>query len=136
MPQRATANINCRIFPGVAIEMVRQELSRVGGDPSAKITVLDDAVASDASPLRPDVMQAVRKAVKQRYPGLEVTPSMSAGATDGAIFRAANTPVYGVSGLFQKAEDSFAHGLNERIPVAQIAPALAHYRSIIMELTK
>jgi acetylornithine deacetylase/succinyl-diaminopimelate desuccinylase-like protein len=41
-----------------------------------------------------------------------------------------------VSGLFQKAEDSFAHGLNERIPVAQIAPALAHYRSIIMELTK
>jgi acetylornithine deacetylase/succinyl-diaminopimelate desuccinylase-like protein len=74
--------------------------------------------------------------VKQRYPGLEVTPSMSAGATDGAIFRSANIPVYGVSGLFQKAEDSFAHGLNERVPVAQIAPALAHYRSIIVELTK
>lgn len=136
LPQRATANVNCRIFPGVAIETVRQELSRVGGDPSAKITVLDDAVASDASPLRPDVMQAVRMAVKQRYPGLEVTPSMSAGATDGAIFRSANVPVYGVSGLFQKSEDSFAHGLNERIPVAQIAPALAHYRSIIVELTK
>jgi acetylornithine deacetylase/succinyl-diaminopimelate desuccinylase-like protein len=136
LPQRATANVNCRIFPGVAIETVREELSRVGADKSARITVLDDAVASDASPLREDVMTAVREAVKQRYPGLEVTPSMSAGATDGAIFRAAGIPVYGVSGLFQKSEDRFAHGLNERIPVAQIAPALAHYRSIIMALAK
>ena len=136
LPQRATANVNCRIFPGVAIETVRKELSRVGGDKSAKVTVLDDAVASDASPLREDVMRAVREAVQQRYPGLEVTPSMSAGATDGAIFRAAGVPVYGVSGLFQKSEDRFAHGLNERIPVAQIAPALAHYRTIIIALSK
>jgi acetylornithine deacetylase/succinyl-diaminopimelate desuccinylase-like protein len=136
LPQRATANINCRIFPGVSIEAVRKELSRVGADKSAKFTVLDDAVASDASPLRADVMQAVSKAVKQRYPGLEVTPSMSAGATDGAIFRAAGIPVYGVSSLFQKSEDRFAHGLNERIPVAEIAPALAHYRTIITDLSK
>ena len=136
LPQRATANVNCRIFPGVAIETVRKELVRVAADKSAKMTVLDDAVASDASPLRPDVMRAVSTAVQQRYPGLEVTPSMSAGATDGAIFRSARVPVYGVSGLFQKSEDRFAHGLNERIPVAQIAPALAHYRSIIVDLSK
>jgi acetylornithine deacetylase/succinyl-diaminopimelate desuccinylase-like protein len=61
---------------------------------------------------------------------------MSAGATDSLVFRAAGMPSYGVSGLFQKAEDSFAHGLNERIPVAEIAPALAHYRSIITDLSK
>ena len=136
LPQRATANVNCRIFPGVSIETVRAELARVGGDPTAKVTVLDDPAFSDASPLRPDVVQAVTKAVQARYPGLEVTPSMSAGATDGLIFRAAGVPAYGVSGLFQKSEDSFAHGLNERIPVAEIAPALAHYRSIITDLSK
>jgi hypothetical protein len=41
-----------------------------------------------------------------------------------------------VSSLFQKSEDRFAHGLNERIPVAEIAPALAHYRTIITDLSK
>jgi acetylornithine deacetylase/succinyl-diaminopimelate desuccinylase-like protein len=136
LPQRGTANVNCRIFPGVPVETVRQELARVIGDEKVIITTLDNPIFSDASPLRPDVVRAVEKAVKARYPGLEVTPSMSAGATDSLVFRAAGMPSYGVSGLFQKAEDSFAHGLNERVPVGQIAPALAHWRSILMDLSK
>jgi acetylornithine deacetylase/succinyl-diaminopimelate desuccinylase-like protein len=137
LPQRATANVNCRIFPGVPIETVRQELTRVIDDPTAKIGLSDDDNPfADASPLRPDVMKAVTKAVKARYPKLEVTPSMSAGATDSLIFRAAGMPSYGVSGLFQRSEDSFAHGLNERVPVSQIAPALAHWRTIVTELSR
>jgi acetylornithine deacetylase/succinyl-diaminopimelate desuccinylase-like protein len=137
LPQRATANVNCRIFPGVTVAAVQQELARVISDPSAKITLSDDDNPfADASPLRPDVMKAVTKAVKARYPKLEITPSMSAGATDSLIFRAAGMPSYGVSGLFQRSEDSFAHGLNERIPVAEIAPALAHWRTLITELSR
>jgi acetylornithine deacetylase/succinyl-diaminopimelate desuccinylase-like protein len=137
LPQRATANVNCRIFPGVTVAAVQQELTRVMADPTAKITLSDDDNPfADASPLRPDVMKAVTKAVKARYPKLEITPSMSAGATDSLIFRAAGMPSYGVSALFQRSEDSFAHGLNERIPVAEIEPALAHWRTLITELSR
>jgi hypothetical protein len=35
-----------------------------------------------------------------------------------------------------RTEDSFAHGLNERIPVAAIAPALRHWDSIIRDLSR
>ena len=137
LPQRATANVNCRIFPGVPIASVQQELTRVIADPTAKISLSDsDNPSADASPLRADVMKAVIKAVKARYPKLDVTPAMSAGATDSLIFRAAGMPSYGVSGLFQRSEDSFAHGLNERIPVSQIAPALAHWRVLVTELSR
>ena len=45
-------------------------------------------------------------------------------------------PSYGVAGLFSKASDSFAHGLNERVPVAAIAPALAHWDSLLRDLSK
>jgi carboxypeptidase PM20D1 len=136
LPQRATANINCRIFPGVTIDAVKSELERAAADPSVKITVLSNPTFSDASPLRPDVMNAVRRAVHARDPKLEIIPSMSAGATDGLFFRAVGVPTYGVSGLFMRAEDSFAHGLNERVPVAAIAPALRHWESIIRDLSK
>jgi acetylornithine deacetylase/succinyl-diaminopimelate desuccinylase-like protein len=137
LPQRATANVNCRIFPGVPVAAVQQELAQVIAEPGAKISLSDDDNPfADASPLRADVMKAVTKAVKARYPKLEVTPSMSAGATDSLIFRSAGMPSYGVSGLFQRAEDSFAHGLNERVPVSQIAPAIAHWRTLITELAK
>jgi acetylornithine deacetylase/succinyl-diaminopimelate desuccinylase-like protein len=136
LPQRATANINCRIFPGVPVETVRAELEKVIGDPAVKVNPDPDASASDASPLRPDVMAAVKKAVHARAPGLPIIPSMSAGATDSYHFRAQGVPSYGVAGLFSKASDSYAHGLNERVPVDAIAPALAHWDSLLRDLSK
>ena len=136
LPQRATANINCRIFPGVAVETVRAELEAVIADPAIKVNTDPAATASDASPLRADVIAAVTKAVHARAPGLPIIPSMSAGATDSLYFRAVGVPSYGVAGLFSKASDSFAHGLNERVPVDAIAPALAHWDSLLRDLSK
>ena len=136
LPQRATANINCRIFPGVPVETVRAELEKVIADPAVKVNADPDASASDASPLRPDVMAAVQKAVHARFPGLPIIPSMSAGATDSYHFRAVGVPSYGVAGLFSKASDSFAHGLNERAPVDAIPGALAHWDSLLRDLSR
>src|SRR3546814_17775935 len=81
-------------------------------------------------------MAAVTKAVHGRAPGLSIIPSMSAGATDSLYFRAVGVPSYGVAGLFSKASDSFAHGLNERVSVDAIAPALAHWDSLRRDLSK
>lgn len=136
LPQRATANINCRIFPGVPVETVRAELEKLIADPAVKVNPDPDASASDASPLRADVMAAVKRAVHARAPGLPIIPSMSAGATDSYHFRAQGVPSYGVAGLFSKASDSYAHGLNERVPVDAIAPALAHWDSLLRDLSK
>lgn len=136
LPQRATANINCRIFPGVSIEAVRAELEKAIADPAIKVNSDPEATASDASPLRPDVVAAVTKAVHARAPKLPIIPSMSAGATDSLYFRSVGVPSYGVAGLFSKASDSYAHGLNERVPVDAIAPALAHWDSLLRDLSK
>ena len=136
LPQRATANINCRIFPGVPVAAVRAELEKVIADPAVTVKDDPDATASDASPLRGDVVAAVTKAVHARFPGIPIIPSMSAGATDSLHFRAVGVPSYGVAGLFSKASDSFAHGLNERVPVDAIPGALAHWDSLLRDLSK
>jgi carboxypeptidase PM20D1 len=136
LPQRANANINCRIFPGNRIESIKAELEQAAADPSARITLLSDPIFSDASPLRADVMKAVTRAVHARDPKLVISPAMSAGATDGLFYRAVGVPTYGVASLFMRSQDSFAHGLNERIPVAAIEPALRHWESIIRDLSK
>lgn len=136
LPQRATATINCRIFPGVTVDSVKAVLTKVVADPSATIRTLDEPTASAASPLRDDVMKAVTAAVSARYPGISVVPGMSAGATDSMYFRALGVPSYGVSSLFQRAEDGFAHGLNERVPVAGIPGALKQWESVVKALAK
>lgn len=136
LPQSAKVQVNCRIFPGVAIDAVKAELVRVVADDSATVTTLGDPLASDASLLRADVMQAVVAAVSARAPGIPIMPSMSGGATDSVHFRALGVPSYGVSSLFMKAEDGFAHGLNERAPVAGIGAALAQWEAVVRALAK
>jgi acetylornithine deacetylase/succinyl-diaminopimelate desuccinylase-like protein len=137
LPQRATANVNCRIFPGTPIEAVRAKLTEVVGDPEVKIAKVESgSVPSDASPLRPELMKVITRAVHARFPDVPVVPVMSSGATDSMWFRGKGVPSYGVSPLFMKASDSFAHGLNERIPVGEIGPAITFYKAILTDLAK
>ncbi len=136
LPQRATANINCRIFPGVSVAAIKAELERVIADPQARVTTKGDPLASDASPLRPDVTGAVTKAVHARYPGLPIMPAMIAGATDSLYFRARGIPSYGVGTLFTKASDVYAHGLDERVQIDGIGASLDQWDSVIRDLSK
>ena len=137
LPQRATANINCRIFPGVQPAAVMAELARVAADPNVTFTdVTEGSNPTDASPLRPDLTGAVTKAMAAVRPGVPVFPSMSAGASDSMWFRAVGIPSYGISPTFNKESDDFSHGLNERTPVANVPLAIRYYRSLVTDLTK
>jgi acetylornithine deacetylase/succinyl-diaminopimelate desuccinylase-like protein len=133
LPQSATATVNCRIFPGVKIGDVKARLQELVG-PAVAIETLGKPAASDASPLRPDVLEAVTKAVHARHPGVPVTPYQESGATDGRHFRAVGIPTYGVGESFMKKSDVFAHGLNERMPVTSFNDGLEHWRVLIVEL--
>lgn len=137
LPQRATANVNCRIFPGTPVASVKQTLATVIGNDRIQIAEVDSgSVESDASPLRPDVIAAVTKAVRAVHGDVPIVPNMSQGATDSMHFRALGIPSYGVSGLFMKASDDYSHGLNERAPVAAIDGALVHWEILLKALAK
>jgi len=53
------------------------------------------------------------------WPGVVVTPTMSAGASDGRLLRGAGMPVYGISGMFADTDDVRAHGKDERLGVKE-----------------
>lgn len=135
LPQRAALTVNCRIFPGVPIAEVQATLARVVDDKDAKFAILGDPLASDASPLRADVMKAIRSAVDANRKGVPIVPSMSSGASDSLYFRAAGVPSYGVSALFMNPADDFAHGKNERVPVAAIPGALRQWQRLLTDIT-
>lgn len=136
LPQKAVLTVNCRIFPGVTVKAVRDELARVVDDPAVVVAIGQEWVSTPASPLRADVVNAVGKAVAASHPGVMPVPVMDAGASDSVYYRALGIPSYGVGGLFMKESDVFIHGLNERIPLAAIGPALTHWRVLLDELAK
>lgn len=117
LPQKAEANVNCRVFPGVKLETVRAQLQSVAGQ-DVTVTLADSSPASDVSPIREDIVEAYRAAVATRFKDSNIIPVQSAGATDGAYLRSNGMPVYGVGGLWSYlSEPSGAHGLDERVLV-------------------
>ncbi|THD68155.1 M20/M25/M40 family metallo-hydrolase [Phenylobacterium sp.] len=123
LPQRATANINCRIFPGVSRDAVRDKLVEIIADP--QVSVSKTAVAgprgeAPAPPLTPQVMGPIEKVSAEMWPGIPVVPILQAGATDGKALTAGGIPTYGVQGLFYEPDLGRIHGLNERIGVTSL----------------
>lgn len=136
LPQRASANIDCRVFPGHPAAEIMAELEGVVGDPAVQFKdVTVGSVATDPSQIRPELVSAVTKAIRLGYPNVPVFPSMSSGASDSMWFRHENVPSYGVSPLFMKASDHFSHGLNERVPIANISPSITYLLSLVTDLS-
>ena len=117
LPQKAEANVNCRIFPGVTPAEVLAELQAIAGQ-DVKVELVGAPTASAPTPLRQDIVDAYRAAVGVRFKDATILPWMSAGATDGNYLRAVGIPVYGVGGIWGYLnQPSGAHGLDERILV-------------------
>jgi acetylornithine deacetylase/succinyl-diaminopimelate desuccinylase-like protein len=121
LPQRASANVNCRIFPGVAIEDVRLALARVVADPEIAVATVEpsDPVVLPP-PLTPAIMKPIQQVMRQIYPGIEVVPVLQAAGTDAIYLAQSGIPTYGLSGMFIDPDLSNIHGLNERIRVQSL----------------
>jgi acetylornithine deacetylase/succinyl-diaminopimelate desuccinylase-like protein len=121
LPQRATANVNCRIFPGHTQEEIRQKLAAAINDPEVKVTLqAEPETPSPAPPLTPAILGPIEKLTEEMWPGVPVVPAMAVGATDGRFLTPIGIPTYGVSGIFSDPATTNAHGLNERVPVKSL----------------
>ena len=121
LPQRAGANVNCRIFPGTTQEDVRKTLEQIVADPQIKITLKDPPEkVSPPPPLTKAVLAPIEKITQKMWPGVPVVPTMAAGATDGRFLTPNGIPTYGVSGIFADPATTNAHGLNERVKVQSL----------------
>jgi len=78
LPQRAEANVNCRIFPGHSQEEIRLALVKLFDDPKLSVRYMSDArevfehgserKAMAPPPLNPEVMDALRGATQTLWP--------------------------------------------------------------------
>jgi acetylornithine deacetylase/succinyl-diaminopimelate desuccinylase-like protein len=126
-PQRATANVNCRILPGHSCDQVMKILIDVVDDPKVTVNYVNNGMkvimgdrektALPPVPLKPAVMDPLAVISAGMWPGAPVVPEMGTGATDGVYTNPAGIPTYGISGLAIDVDDDRSHGRDERLPV-------------------
>ncbi|MBV9697453.1 MAG: M20/M25/M40 family metallo-hydrolase, partial [Gammaproteobacteria bacterium] len=121
LPQRARANVNCRIFPGVTAEAVRTKLEEVIADPAVKVTATETrGPTPPPPPLTPQILGPLQKLAAQFWPGVPVIPILQPGATDGEFTNAAGIPTYGIEAIFAGPDLGHIHGLNEYLGVQSL----------------
>jgi acetylornithine deacetylase/succinyl-diaminopimelate desuccinylase-like protein len=146
LPQRATANVNCRIFPGHSQEEIRLALLKVFDDPALSVRYLDsqgelsdhgsDNKAMSPPPLRADIMKSLHDVSEKLWPGTTVIPIMETGASDSIYTMNAGIPSYGISGVAIDRNDSRAHGRDERVKVDAFYSGVEFYYLLLKELTQ
>jgi len=118
LPQRAGANINCRMFPGSTMEDTKARLEAAIGDPGVKLIPLQPIRAKpQPPPLDPKIIGPMEKVAAKYFPGVPLVPTMSTGASDAIYLSPVGIPTYGVPGFWSGPEGSGAHGLNEHMAV-------------------
>jgi acetylornithine deacetylase/succinyl-diaminopimelate desuccinylase-like protein len=121
LPQRATANINCRIFPGVTPETVLAQLVKLADDPAVTVGIPETrGPIANPTPLTPRILKPVETVAHQLWPGVPVVPALEPGASDAQFLNPAGIPTYGITGLFTDPDGGNIHGLNERIRVQSV----------------
>jgi acetylornithine deacetylase/succinyl-diaminopimelate desuccinylase-like protein len=145
LPQTATANVNCRIFPGHTREQIRQELLQIVADPKVTVSYEQSNGSSTATApneqqlpavaLREDVINPLRKVSAEFWPGLPVVPNMAIGASDSRYTYAAGMPSFGIQGVALDNNDIRAHGKDERLPVASFETGVQFYYYYLKALT-
>lgn len=133
LAQTATANVNCRIFPGHTIEAIREELVAAIANPAVTVTTLPPVrPAPPAPPAARKVLGPMEAVIAKHYLGVKLGLSMSNGYTDSTFLTAAGIPSYGVPGGWSGPEPNGVHGLDERIRVN----ALLDQRAFLYDLVR
>nr|WP_240959737.1 M20/M25/M40 family metallo-hydrolase [Novosphingobium olei] len=137
LPQRATANVNCRMFPGRTTAETQAALVQAMGDPGITIEprVKDKPIAK-SPPLDPAIVGPVEKVAAKYFPGVTVVPTMLTGATDGVYMGAVGIPTYGVPGVWLDPDGNGLHGLNERVEVKSLMTGRAYLTELVRTLAQ
>jgi acetylornithine deacetylase/succinyl-diaminopimelate desuccinylase-like protein len=131
VPPEAQAHVDCRLLPDQDIPAFRREFAAVINDPDIKmeeIIAFTPAVSSTDTPL----YRAIVAAIGRNYPGASIAPAVQTGFTDSHWFRDLGIASYGIGAfVIPAAEESGAHGNNERISIENIRKGTAVMLEIV-----
>jgi acetylornithine deacetylase/succinyl-diaminopimelate desuccinylase-like protein len=134
LPQRARANINCRIFPGVSRDVILAQLVKIVDDPAIAVTIPEvRGPVANPPPLTPQILKPIEKLAREMWPGIPLIPTLEPGASDAQFLNPVGIPTYGITGIFVDPDGGHIHGLNERVRVQSVYEGRAFlYRLVKM----
>ena len=137
LPQRATINVNFRIFPGQTVEDVERHLRKVIRNKKAEINVRSGwKNPSKISPADSRCFRALEEICTGMNPDNIVAPYLVMGGTDACHYEPVCENIYRYSPFLVSTSLLLTtHGTNERIPVASMKDGVAFFKRYVRKLS-
>lgn len=137
IPAEAHAVMNFRILPGETPQSVLAHVRRVVTDGRVRVRVSGENphMPSRESDSTSPQFVTLARTIRQVFPGTVVTPYLVIGGTDARYYEPLSPNVYRFVPLHLRKEDlPRAHGIDERIGVADYLEMIRFYRLLMSNL--
>jgi acetylornithine deacetylase/succinyl-diaminopimelate desuccinylase-like protein len=132
IPERAEAEIDCRLLPDTDAAEFRAWLKDRLADERIQVEVTESSPPSGTAPLEGPFVDAITAGVRQHMPGTGIFPMLVPGATDGRYWRQRGYAAYGFAPVvMDRADLGRVHGIDERISVDNLLNGIKIARAII-----
>ncbi len=131
VPAQATAELDCRLLPGVDADHFEEELRRILAEPTLEIE-RRMAFEPAASPVDTPLFAAIEEVCLRYFPDGRVLPSVVSGFTDSHVFRRMGIVSYGFRpSMMNPGDAAGVHGHDERIEVGDFELGLVMMQEIV-----
>lgn len=136
IPERAEAEIDCRLLPDTDAAEFRAWLKARLADDRIQVEVTESSPPSGTAPLDGPFFSAVTDGIRRHIPQAGIFPMLVPGATDGRYWRQRGYPAYGFAPVvLERADLGRVHGIDERISGENLLTAIKITRDIIETLS-
>jgi acetylornithine deacetylase/succinyl-diaminopimelate desuccinylase-like protein len=140
IPQKAVAEVDCRILPGQTPEDLLRELRQVlglEGTPDEKIQVEFTRTSPPTeSPPDTELSRAIERVLARHAPDACLVPFLVPGGTDSRFFRPRGVVAYGFSPTLSEADVRTVHGKNERLPIRSLEFSVKVLWDVILDIAR
>jgi acetylornithine deacetylase/succinyl-diaminopimelate desuccinylase-like protein len=134
IPAEASAELDCRLLPGVTSEDFIKYIRTVLNDPTLDVSILswDKALPS---PAKSELFQAIKDVAATESPSVPVVPVVVGWFTDSHWFRELGLTAYGFEPFdVDKKHLDTVHGKNERLPLTAFKSGIRRMHDILLKL--
>ncbi|MBC7790979.1 MAG: M20/M25/M40 family metallo-hydrolase [Anaerolineae bacterium] len=139
IPSSASAEVDIRLLPDEDTAVFVRELKRVLGDSSVQVKLMAVVPPEYSAPLGTDLVRAVELVAAKLLPGVQVTTTFEAGASDRPFYaQLRHIAVYGIDPflLDEDTELPRFHGNDERVSLENLGFGVSFFISLIETLAR
>jgi acetylornithine deacetylase/succinyl-diaminopimelate desuccinylase-like protein len=138
VPAHARLDVDCRVPPELGEDSARAAIQAALGEHGYDVEFADQIVGNRSAVDTP-LMDSIRRFVEREDPGAAVAPVVMAAFSDSHWWRRAFPDCVAYGFFPQNAMDMaeaypLMHGVDERMPVADLGLAAAFYADLVMEM--